>query len=261
MAWVQLISALGSAYSAYENNKNAGKNKNNVNNLTYQPIDLQALQTQAQQAAQQNIANSIALEAQNEPGLSATRFGLQGQVASDLNNGGIVPTDVANQVSRNAITGANSAGLYGAAGPVTAATLGTTATALRNQNQQKAMQLLQGNQLPTAGLDPGALDSAAIANLNAQNNFNLQKAGAINNANQSSANAQGGMIGSLFGTGAGSNSGSGSGNNNGLLGALMNLFKNSGSTSNSGSDSGFNSGSGLEGGGFSSGGTSGGDDD
>jgi len=245
MAWVQLISALGSAYSSYENNKAAGKNKNNVNNLQYTPIDLTQLETQATQAAQANIANSIAIEAQNEPGLSATRFGLQGQLSSDLNNGGLVPTDVANQVSRSAITGANSAGLTGAAGPVTAASLGTTSMAIRNANQQKAMQLLQGNQLPTAGLDPGALASASIANTNAGNYFNLAKSGALNNANQSSANAQGGMIGSL----------------GSLLTALLNQNgKNGGSGTSGSSGTGVGNGSGGADSGWGSGGDySGGD--
>jgi hypothetical protein len=257
MAWVQLISALGSAYSSYENNKAAGKNKNNVNNLQYTPIDLTQLETQATQAAQANIANSIAIEAQNEPGLSATRFGLQGQLSSDLNNGGLVPTDVANQVSRSAITGANSAGLTGAAGPVTAASLGTTSMAIRNANQQKAMQLLQGNQLPTAGLDPGALASASIANTNAGNYFNLAKSGALNNANQSSADAKGGMIGSLFGTGSGSNSGSG--NSSGLINSLMNLFKKGNNSGSPGTSGGGNGSGGADSGWGSGGSDSGGD--
>ena len=190
-----IISAVGSIGSSLINKNAASNNASNINNLQYQPIDLGQLQSQAQQAAQQNLVNSISLEKQNEPGLSATRFGLQGQLASDLAGGGNVPTDVANQVSRSAITGSNSAGLLGAAGPITAATLGTTAMNIRNANQMKAMQLLQGNQLPTSGLDPGALASASIANTNAQNQFTLGKAGALNNVNNANAAANSGMMG------------------------------------------------------------------
>ena len=184
-------------YKTEEDKKAASKNASNVNNLQYQPIDLGQLQAQAQLAAQQNMTNSIAIEAQNEPGLSSTRFGLQGQLSSDLAGGGQVPTDVANQVSRSAITGSNYAGLIGAAGPITAATLGTTAMNIRNANQMKAMQLLQGNPLPTGGLDPGSLASAAIGTNNSQNAFTLGKAGALNNVNQSSANSNGAMAGAL----------------------------------------------------------------
>jgi len=195
-----IISAFGSIESSQINKNAASNNASNINNLQYQPIDLGQLQSQAQQAAQQNLVNSISLEKQNEPGLSATRFGLQGQLASDLAGGGNVPTDVANQVSRSAITGSNSAGLLGAAGPITAATLGTTAMNIRNANQMKAMQLLQGNQLPTSGLDPGALASASIANTNAQNQFTLGKAGALNNVNNANAAANSGMLGSVTGS-------------------------------------------------------------
>ena len=195
-----IISAVGSIGSSLINKNAASNNASNINNLQYQPIDLGQLQSQAQQAAQQNLVNSISLEKQNEPGLSATRFGLQGQLASDLAGGGNVPTDVANQVSRSAITGSNSAGLLGAAGPITAATLGTTAMNIRNANQMKAMQLLQGNQLPTSGLDPGALASASIANTNAQNQFTLGKAGALNNVNNANAAANSGMLGSVTGS-------------------------------------------------------------
>ena len=195
-----IISAVGSIGSSLINKNAASNNASNINNLQYQPIDLGQLQSQAQQAAQQNLVNSISLEKQNEPGLSATRFGLQGQLASDLAGGGNVPTDVANQVSRSAITGSNSAGLLGAAGPITAATLGTTAMNIRNANQMKAMQLLQGNQLPTSGLDPGALASASIANTNAKNQFTLGKAGALNNVNNANAAANSGMLGSVTGS-------------------------------------------------------------
>ena len=221
------ITAAGSIYSAEQNKSAANKNANLVNNLQYQPIDLTQLQSQAQTAAAQNFANSIALEKANEPGLSSTRFGLQNQVASDLASGGNVPTDVANQVTRSAITGSNSAGFQGAAGPVTAATLGTTAMAIRNANQQKAMQLLGQNQLPTSGLDPGALASASIANNNALNYFNLAKSGALTNVNQSNANASGGLLGSITGNLVGNNANSG-----GLMGALSNsgMFSSSGGT-------------------------------
>jgi len=179
-------------------NRNAAKgNASNTSNLQYQPIDLTSLQEQAHQTAVQNATNSLALENQLQPNVSAARGELSSQVASDLEQNGNLPTDVANQVTRSSITGANSAGLIGGGGPITAASLGLTALQLRNANQAKASSLLAANPLPVAGLDPGQIASAAIANNNAENQFNLYKSGAMNNVNQSNANANAGLLGSL----------------------------------------------------------------
>ena len=197
MAWVAVIGAAGAIGGALINKGAADKNASAINNLQYQPIDLNKLQTDAQQTAQQNLVNSLALEKANSPGIAAARTGLQDQVASDLASGGNLPTDVANQVSRSAISGANSAGLMGGGGPITAAQLGLTSMGVRNANQAKASSLLAANPLPVSGLDPGALAGAAIGNNNAMNQFNIDKVGAVNKANTGAASANAGLLGSL----------------------------------------------------------------
>jgi hypothetical protein len=173
-----------------------------VNNLQYQPIDLDKLQQQAQGYAQQNIAKSIELERQYMPDVSAARFGLQKQVAQDLARGGNLPPDVANQVTRASMAQAGSGGF--GAGPLTAAQLGLSSIDLRNQAQQKAAALTVGASagLPTSGLDPGSLASAAIGQNQAQNQFALGKAGALTNVYQSGANANAAMTGNILGTAA-----------------------------------------------------------
>ena len=200
---ISTVASIGSqVYSADQARKAAHANQDQLKNLTYQPIDLNALQESARQDAAQNAAASLALEQQLEPNLAATRQGLQAQTAQDLASGGNLPTDVRNQVAKAAITGSNSSGLIGAGGPITAASLGLTALQLRNQNQAKAASLLQANPTPVAGLDPGSLASATIANNNAMNQFALSKAGVATNVNQSTANtnaALGGAVGSGIG--------------------------------------------------------------
>lgn len=173
-----------------------------VNNLQYQPIDLDKLQQQAQGYAQQNIAKSIELERQYMPDVSAARFGLQKQVAQDLARGGNLPPDVANQVTRASMAQAGSGGF--GAGPLTAAQLGLSSLDLRNQAQQKAAALTANASagLPTSGLDPGSLASAAIGQNQAQNQFALGKAGALTNVYQSGANANAAMTGNILGTAA-----------------------------------------------------------
>ena len=53
--------------------------------------------------------------------------------------------------------------------------------------------------LPTSGLDPGALASAAIGQNQQMNQFNIDKTGLLTNALQSQANAQSALGGSLMG--------------------------------------------------------------
>lgn len=197
MSSIATIGAVGAIGSALINKSAAKKNQAQAVDLQYTPIDLDKLQSDAHDQAVKNATNSIALEKSLEPSLDSARFGLQDQVNADLQSGGNLPTDVANQVTRASITGADSAGLQGAAGPITAASLGLTSLQLRNANQAKAASLLAANPLPTAGLDPGQIASASIANNNQLNNFNLAKSGVLANANQSNANANSGLLGSL----------------------------------------------------------------
>ena len=88
----------------------ASANAKNIANLQYKPIDLQALQEQAQVNAKENLVKSIELEKQYMPDLSAARFGVQKQVAEDLSRGGQLPVDVQNAVTRSAMTSAGAGG-------------------------------------------------------------------------------------------------------------------------------------------------------
>lgn len=197
------IGAAGTLGAAYMSSQAAGDNQQIANNLQYQPIDINALQSTAQQTAASNAANSIALEQQNEPGLSAARFGLQNTVASQLAQGGNLSPDVYNQTANAAISGANSAGLTGAGGPITAASIGQTSQALLQQRIQNAGNLVNANALPVAGLDPGQIASALVGQNNAENQFALSKAGYQTNANQSSADAWGSAAGAIGGVAQG----------------------------------------------------------
>lgn len=200
MAWVATAIYAGTAIYGAVNSKNAAdKAASQVSNLQYQPIELKALQEQARTTAEANAKNSLALEKELTPDLAAARSGSQKQVADNLALGGQISPDVANAVTSASEAGANTAGLYGGAGPITAANLGFTAQSLKDQRLQQALQLSAANPLPVAGLDPGALASAAIGQNNAENQFNVSKAGASNNANQSTTNAENGLA-TTFGT-------------------------------------------------------------
>jgi hypothetical protein len=193
------IGAAGTIGASLISSQGASQNQQAVANTQYQPIDINALQTQAQQFAQSNAANSIAIEQQTQSGLSNARFGLANTVAQQLGQGGNLSPDVYNQTANAAISGANSAGLIGAAGPITAASLGNTAQALQQQRIINAQNLVSANPLPTGGIDPGSLASAVIGQNNAQNQFDLSKLGATTAANQSSANANAGLVGAIGG--------------------------------------------------------------
>jgi hypothetical protein len=195
------IGAAGAIGSAVITSQAASSNQQAVANTQYQPIDINALQAQAQQFAQSNAANSIAIEQQTQPQLAAARAGLSGTVASQLALGGNLSPDVYNQTANAAISGANSAGLIGAGGPITAASLGQTAQALQQQRITNAQNLVSANPLPVGGIDPGSLASAVIGQNNAENQFNLSKLGATTAANQSSANANAGLLGTIGGVG------------------------------------------------------------
>jgi hypothetical protein len=188
--------ALGSSVGGTIAQQQAAKQAANIaGNLQYQPIDLAALQKQAQGFAEENIQRSLALEQQYLPGVAASRAGLQGQVAADLSRGGNLPPDVINQVTKASMAQAGSGGF--GAGPLTAANLGLTAYDIRQRAQQRAADLLAQNPLPVSGLDPGSLASAAIAQNQQANQFELGKAGAITNAIQSRADANSALAGSL----------------------------------------------------------------
>lgn len=180
---------------------------------TYERINLDDLQARAQKVARENAINSLGLEAELTPEVAAARKELSGQISNELAMKGNIDPDVANQVSRRAITGGNTTGIQGLGGPVTAATLGLTAMDLNTQRQQKAAALLAANPLPESGLSPDALASASVADLNGLNQFNANKANAVAQANANrTAIIAGGIqsIGSSIGSGIGAMYGAGS---------------------------------------------------
>lgn len=187
-----LGAAVGGSIDQYSAAKKA---QSMAQNLQYKPIDLDALQKQAQGYAEQNIQKSIELEKQYMPELSAARFGLQKQVATDLERGGMLPLDVANQVTRATMAQAGAGGF--GAGPLTAANLGLTAYDIRQRALDRAAALTEATPLPVSGLSPGDLASAAIGQNQQMNQFEVSKTGALANALQSQAAAGSGLAGAL----------------------------------------------------------------
>jgi hypothetical protein len=120
------------------------------------------------------------------------------RVRSDLALGGALSPDVANQVARASRTMGAMSGAP--AGPLTAAQIGLTAEGLRSQRLGQANQLLQMNPLMPAGLDPGALASAIVAQNAAMNQFNAAKAGVNANVAQSAGQVGAGLAADRFAT-------------------------------------------------------------
>lgn len=192
--------AVGAAAISSKGAKDAAKM---AGSATYERIDLDELQKRAQTVARENAINSLALEAELTPDVAKARRELATQVSNELAMNGQISPDVARQVAQRSITGATASGLSGVAGPITAASLGLTAMDLTNQRQAKAASLLASNPLPESGLSPGSLASAAVADLNAANQFNTSKTQAQANAAQARANANAGLVSSI-GSGIGS---------------------------------------------------------
>jgi hypothetical protein len=189
--------AVGAAAIGAKGAKDAAKI---AGSTTYERIDLDELQKRAQTVARENAINSLALEAELTPDVAKARRELATQVSNELAMNGQISPDVARQVAQRSITGATASGLSGVAGPITAASLGLTAMDLTNQRQAKAASLLALNPLPESGLSPGSLASAAVADLNAANQFNISKTQAQANAAQARANA---IASGLSGVGSG----------------------------------------------------------
>lgn len=160
-------------------------------NLKYEPVNIENLKEQARQQAIANATQSLALERELSPDVAATRQMVAERVRQDLGLGGQLSPDVQAQVARAArVSGA----LSGApAGPLTAAQIGLTAEGLRSQRLGQAEQFLTQNRLPVAGLDPGALASAIVAQNAAMNQFNLAKMGVGANLAQSGAQVAAGQ--------------------------------------------------------------------
>ena len=199
-------------YTSSQNKKAANKATKQLAGAegVYEKIDLDELQALATRTARENALKSLSLEKELAPGVSATRSTLQDQVSSELAQGGKLSPDVINAVTRSAQAGANNAGLYGGAGPITAAMLGLTAMDVANARKDRATQLLAANPEPVSGLDVGSIANAYITdqtNLNKirQNVVTGSAANTLNQANINSGMVSGlgtaltGLAGSYFG--------------------------------------------------------------
>lgn len=177
-----LIAAGGVASSAISSSS-ASKAKKTMSKAleNYERIDLDELQKNAIATARENAVNSIALEKELAPDVYNTRTTLSKQVSDELSMGGQLGEDVTNQVARNAMSKANTAGLYGGGGPITAAMLGLTSMDVAQQRKQNAAALLAANPAPKVGLSPETLSSVKIADVNNWNQAQLDVAGVKSN--------------------------------------------------------------------------------
>ena len=144
---------------------------------SYEMIDLNELQNNAIATARQNAVNSMALEKELTPDIARTRSTLSNQVANELELGGKLSPDVVNQVTAAAQGQANSAGLYGGGGPITAAMLGLTAMDVAQKRKANAASLLAANPMQQVGLSPEALASISVQDQTNLNQAKLNAAG------------------------------------------------------------------------------------
>jgi hypothetical protein len=198
-------SAAASVYSASQarvtSNKQADlaqqavdKQRALLSQLKYTPIDIEKLKTEATANAISNAKNSLALERELSPAVAAARLGLSEQISKDLALGGKLSPDIANQVARASRT---MGALSGApAGPLTAASIGTTAEALKQQRMANAAGLLAVNQMPKAGLDPATIARLQIEQQQAADDFANRKLGAESRFIDRESENQGRRIGS-----------------------------------------------------------------
>lgn len=165
-----------------------------LSQLKYTPIDIEKLKTEATANAISNAKNSLALERELSPAVAAARVGLSEQISKDLALGGKLSPDIANQVARASRT---MGALSGApAGPLTAASIGTTAEALKQQRMANAAGLLAANQMPKVGLDPGQIAAIQIQQQQAADDFANRKLGIQSGFIGSEANIGASRIGS-----------------------------------------------------------------
>lgn len=195
---------LGAGVSLYEGsqaNKAISQEQNLLNNLQYEPINIQQLQQQATAASIADATNSLALQRSLQPAVAQSNAELQSSVAKQLALGGNLNADTLNQVEQAGRTAGSISGATGNAAPLTSALIGQNSINLLQQRQNAATALSAANPAPTVGLSAQDIASATEANNNALNQFNLAKAGAqsnlINSGAQSSAATAGGIGGSL----------------------------------------------------------------
>ena len=208
---VSAAATVGSTiYSADQSRKAANQAKDAskalLADLKYEPIDIEKLKASTTEQSIANAKASIALEQELAPSIAAMRTELPRQIQNELTMGGRLSPDVANQVAQQARTIGGGSGTFSGVGPITAALTGSTAQGLIDQRQQKAASMLAANQLPTVGLDAGALASLEAQNAAALNQYNLAKAGVsqnmINSQYQADMARTGAVAGGIQGLGS-----------------------------------------------------------
>lgn len=201
------VVAVGAAASAVVKKQGMDKAARNMREglAGYERIDLDELQNNAIATARQNAVNSMQLERELTPDIANTRSTLSSQVSNELAMGGKLGEDVTNKVSQAASSKANTAGLYGGGGPITAAMLGLTSMDVAQQRKQNASALLAANPMQQVGLSPATLAQISVqdttnlnqAKLNAagvQAQLSAQSAANTGNAIQSATSTIGGAM-------------------------------------------------------------------
>lgn len=230
MMWVGIgstvIKGVSDVYAANQTSKAAkaavSQQRSLVNDLKYEPIDIEALKKEATQTAIDNATRSLAIERDLNPDVAAARSELARQVNSELALGGNLSPDVVNRVTSAGRTIGASSGIGSPSTvPLTASLLGLTSMDLANKRRAEAAGLIAANDLPMAGLDPGAVAALQVAQNNAENDFNMSKTNANMNLAESEQTARtaqiGGQVGmisslaNLLGTGAGALAGNNAG--------------------------------------------------
>lgn len=201
---VAAVGAGSAVYSAQQQKKLQNKaldaQRGIAADIEYKPVDIEKLKADATANAIANATASLAIERQLQPDVAATREELARQIRTDLDRGGQLPVDTANQVTQaGRVIGARSGIGSGSTTPLTAALIGLKSTDLINERRRAASNLLSGIDLPAAGLDPGTVASLEVANNAANNQFNLERAGVASTLANSEAAASASQLGSQIG--------------------------------------------------------------
>ncbi len=210
-AGAALAGTAASIYGQTQQNKAAktavNQQRNLLEGLKYEPIDIEKLKREATASAIENATNSLALERQLQPDVAATReevaatkLKLAKQVNADLDLGGNLSPDTINRVeTAGRVIGGRSGIGSPSTMPLTAGLLGIESINLLNSRRNAANALTGPAATAPVGLDPGALASAEVADNAANNQFNIAKAGGESNLINSEAAARTAQIGGQVG--------------------------------------------------------------
>jgi hypothetical protein len=131
---------------------------------TYQRTDIGQLNGTVGGITAGNYGNSLNVESQNEPNKNALRLQYPAQVLSDMNLGGNLRSDTQDQIVKNALNEATSAGIansFSTRGAV-AQDIGKTAEELRQVRLGKAGDYVRSEPLDYIGLNGGQLAATYI---------------------------------------------------------------------------------------------------